>query len=106
MPARAAEGVDSRCAPGEEPGEADEHPGRLPLGVVESRLVLRVRERNARARDHDQARAAQEHGREHEQAVGMAPSLRAGAHLSCLFLTSALNRRPRSSKSFNMSKLL
>ena len=99
----------------EQRDEADEHPGGLPFGVVEGRLVLVVGKRDARARDHDQAAAAQSDGGEQQQPVGLrsgsvdaltqmwAPRA-PGAANRCR--TSSLNRLPRSSKSLNMSKLL
>src|ERR1700694_5597120 len=96
--------------------EADDHPRALPLRVIERGLLLRVGERNARARHHHESRRAEQDGGEQQQPVRLRPhfvhwcALRApgsdGAHAANRFRTSSLNWLPRSSKSLNMSKLL
>ena len=83
--------------------DADQQPRRLTFRVVEGRLVLVVGERDARARDHDQARPTQGDGREEKQPVGLRPRRRRRAHAANRCRTSSLNWLPRSSKSLNMS---
>src|SRR5579864_415110 len=90
----------------EEREKAEQHPRCLTLRVVEGRLVLRVRERDAGARHHDEAAAAQQHGCEQQDAVRLRLGPGQGAHAAKRSRTRALNWLPRSSKSLNMSKLL
>ena len=91
----------------EQGDETDRQPRGLSLRVIEGRLMLRVGEGDARARHHDQAPGAQQHGGEQQLPVGLRPlrRLRSG-HAANRWRTSSLNWLPRSSKSLNMSKLL